>query len=133
MTRGAADVAKNLFLRDDKRREYFLITVRQDKRVDLKALRRERMSRPLRFASDAELTELLGLEPGAVTPLGALNDAEHRARVVLDRDFMGRRIGVHLRENTETVFLEAEALAGVLNGQGCRVEWAEIGQREELA
>ena len=67
-----------------------------------------------------------------MTPLGALNDAEHRARVVLDRDFMGRRIGVHLRENTETVFLAAEALAGVLNGQGFRVEWAEIGQREEF-
>lgn len=133
MTRGAADVAKNLFLRDDKRREYFLITVRQDKRVDLKALRRERMSRPLRFASDAELAALLGLEPGAVTPLGALNDAAHRVRMVLDREFMGKRIGVHLRENTETMFLMAEALVGVLAGQGCRVEWAEIGQREELA
>ena len=129
---GAADVAKNLFLRDDKRREYYLVTVRQDKRVDLKALRRALGSRPLSFASDAELTELLGLEPGAVTPFGALNDAEHRVRVVLDRDFMDRRIGVHPRENTETVFLEAEALAGVLNGQGCRVEWAEIGQREDL-
>ena len=133
MTRGAADVAKNLFLRDDKRREYFLITVRQDKRVDLKALRRERMSRPLSFASDAELAALLGLEPGAVTPLGALNDAAHRVRMVLDREFMGKRIGVHLRENIETVFLMAEALVGVLAGQGCRVEWAEIGQREELA
>ena len=129
---GAADVAKNLFLRDDKKREYYLVTVRQDKRVDLKALRRALGSRPLSFASDAELTELLGLEPGAVTPFGALNDAEHRVRVVLDWDFMDRRIGVHPRENTETVFLEAEALAGVLNGQGCRVEWAEIGQREEF-
>ena len=46
---------------------------------------------------------------------------------------MGKRIGVHLRENTETVFLMAEALVGVLAGQGCRVVWAEIGQREELA
>ena len=61
MTRGAADAAKNLFLRDDKRREYYLVTVRQDKRVDLKALRRERMSRPLRFASDAELAALFNL------------------------------------------------------------------------
>lgn len=32
--------AKNLFVRDDKQRSYYLITVRGDKHVDLKAFRR---------------------------------------------------------------------------------------------
>ncbi|MGN1250443.1 MAG: YbaK/EbsC family protein [Candidatus Spyradocola sp.] len=130
---GAADVAKNLFLRDDKKREYLLVTVRPYKRVDLKALRRALGSRPLSFAPDAELTQMLGLEPGAVTPFGALNDAVRRVRVVLDREFMGKRIGVHPQENTQTVFLPADELFGVLAGQGCRVEWAEIEQGEVLA
>ena len=35
-------IAKNLFVRDDKRHDYYLITVLGDKRVDLKALRRSR-------------------------------------------------------------------------------------------
>ena len=30
--------AKNLFVRDDKRRQYYLITVKGDKRVDLKSV-----------------------------------------------------------------------------------------------
>ena len=32
--------AKNLFVRDDKKRNYYLITVKGDKRVDLKAFRK---------------------------------------------------------------------------------------------
>ena len=32
--------AKNLFVRDDKKREYFLITVKGNKRVDLKEFRK---------------------------------------------------------------------------------------------
>lgn len=32
--------AKNLFIRDDKKQNYYLLTVRGDKRVDLKAFRR---------------------------------------------------------------------------------------------
>lgn len=32
--------AKNLFVRDDKKRNYYLITVKGDKRVDLKEFRK---------------------------------------------------------------------------------------------
>ena len=31
--------AKNIFVRDDKKRQYYLLTVQGDKRVDLKAFR----------------------------------------------------------------------------------------------
>ena len=57
---GAADVAKNLFLRDDKRREYYLVAVRQDKRVDLKALRRALGSRSLSFGRTRSLRSCWG-------------------------------------------------------------------------
>ena len=33
--------AKNLFIRDDKKRNYYLITVKGDKRVDLKEFRKK--------------------------------------------------------------------------------------------
>ena len=70
--------AKNLFIRDDKKRSYYLITVKGEKRVDLKALRRQKGTRPLTFASDQELMDILGLIPGAVPPLGLLNDRENQ-------------------------------------------------------
>lgn len=37
--------AKNLFVRDDKKRNYYLITVKGDKKVDLKAIQKEQGTR----------------------------------------------------------------------------------------
>ena len=62
--------AKNLFVCDDKKRNYYLITVKGDKRVDLKEFRKKNNTRPLRFASENDLMDILGLIPGAVTPTG---------------------------------------------------------------
>ena len=47
--------AKNLFVRDDKKRNYYLITVRGSKRVDLNEFRQNYGTRRLSFASDADL------------------------------------------------------------------------------
>ena len=40
--------AKNLFVRDDKKRNYYLITVKGDKRVNLKELKKKQYS-PIKF------------------------------------------------------------------------------------
>ena len=61
--------AKNLFVRDDKKRNYYLITVKDDKRVDLREFSQRHGTRKLSFASADDLLSLLGLIPGAVTPL----------------------------------------------------------------
>ena len=95
--------AKNLFVRDSKRRDYYLITVRGDKRVDLKQFRQQNQTRSLSFASAEELGELLGLIPGAVTPLGLLNDGDRRVSFYLDASFCrpeAQKIGVHPNDNT---------------------------------
>ena len=120
--------AKNLFVRDDKRRDYYLITVRGDKRVDLKAFRRAHGTRPLTFASPEELGEILGLIPGSVTPLGALNDAEHRVKLFLDRAFLDEPglIGIHPNDNTATVWLKTEDLITLLQEHGASVKLTEL-------
>ena len=71
--------AKNLFVRDDKRRNYYLITVKGDKRVDLKEFRKIYGTKPLTFVKPDELTDILGLIPGTVSPFGLLNDVEKRS------------------------------------------------------
>jgi len=67
---------KNLFVHDDKKRAYYLITVKGDKRADLKEFRKNNNTRPLSFASENDLMEVMQLIPGAVTPFGILNDTE---------------------------------------------------------
>ena len=120
------DDAKNLFVRDDKKRNYYLITVRGDKRVDLKAFRKAQGLRPLSFASAEELMACLGLIPGAVTPLGLLNDPEHRVRFYLDTEFLGNRIGVHPCDNTATVWLQAEDLMRLIREHGNEADWVTL-------
>ena len=50
--------AKNLFVRDDKKRNYYLITVKGNKRIDLKEFRKKNETRPLSFASENDLLDL---------------------------------------------------------------------------
>ena len=118
--------AKNLFLRDDRREHFFLLTVRGDRRVDLKEFRRAHRTRPLKFASEEELSSLLGLIPGAVTPLGVLNDAEHRVKFFLDRAFAGGLVGVHPNDNTATLWLRAEDLIRVVRDHGNEIEYIDL-------
>ena len=48
--------AKNLFVRDDKKKNYYLITVKGDKRVDLKKFRKDNNTRALSFASALKIS-----------------------------------------------------------------------------
>ncbi len=114
--------AKNLFVRDDKKRGYYLITVRGDKRVDLKEFRKAHGLRNLSFASAEDLAAILGLVPGAVTPLGLLQDEGHRVRLYLDAEFSGHLMGVHPNDNTATVWLQADDLVSLLRDHGSEVE-----------
>ena len=118
--------AKNLFVRDDKKRNYYLITVKGDKRVDLKAFRKAHGLRALSFASAEELLAMLDLIPGAVTPLGLLNDAARSVHFYLDVEFIGNKIGVHPNDNTATVLLKTEDLIRVLRENGHTVETTEL-------
>ena len=118
--------AKNLFVRDDKKRNYYLLTVRGDKRVDLKAFRKAHGLRALSFASPEELYSLLGLIPGAVTPLGLLNDETRSVHLYLDSQFIGNKIGVHPNDNTATVWLLADDLIKLVQAHGNPAEFTDI-------
>ena len=119
-------IAKNLFLRDDKKRSYYLVSIEETKRADLKALRTLLSSRPLSFASEDDLVYILSLKKGEVTPFGLLNDKEHKAVFILDSYFEGGIIGIHPNDNTATVFLKASDLLSVLENSGVKTEIADL-------
>src|SRR6202007_1032297 len=79
---------KNLFLRD-KKYEIYLVVALEDADIELKGLHRQLgASGRFSFGSSDLLREVLGVEPGAVTPFGAINDAQERVTVVLDTAMM---------------------------------------------
>lgn len=120
--------AKNLFVRDDKRRNYYLITVKGDKRVDLKEFRQKNNTRSLSFASEKDLMNIMGLIPGSVTPLGILNDTEIKVKVFLDEDFLNAPsiMGVHPNDNTATIWLKTDDLVSMIKEHGNEIEFIKI-------
>lgn len=118
--------AKNLFLRDDKKKNFYLLVARDDVPVNLKELREKIGSRPLSFASPQLLDEILGLIPGSVTPLGILNDEERKVEVLMDSAFEGKRIAMHPNENTATLWMQEEDLAGIVREHGNGYRYVEL-------
>ena len=124
------DEAKNLFVRDDKKRNYYLITVKGDRHVNLKQFRKEHGTRALSFASAEDLQAKLKLEPGSVTPLGLLNDERCSVILFLDKDFLcgSQCIGVHPNDNTATVHLKTDDLIRLLKAHGTPINLISITQ-----
>ena len=120
-------IAKNLFLRDARGKRHFLVVLAKDKVVDLKALRRRLGTSALTYASEDWLNRLLGLEKGAVTPLGILNDEARAVEVLFDRDLAGLpALGVHPNRNTATVFLPLADLESLIRSHGNAVSFVDI-------
>lgn len=120
--------AKNLFVRDDKKANYYLITVKEEKRVNLKEFRKQNGTRNLSFASENNLIDILRLTPGSVTPFGLLNDKEQKVKFYIDEDLLSGdgMIGIHPNENTATVWLKTEDLIKILKENGNEINIVKI-------
>lgn len=119
--------AKNLFLRDDKHRAHYLVCLPDEKNVSLREIQERLGSRRLSFASAQDLRAMLGLVPGAVTPLGALNDTERHVEVVIDQTLVDAgRLTVHPCDNTATVLIATSNLIALLRERGHDVRVVDL-------
>jgi len=120
--------AKNLFITDDKQDKYYLITLKGDKRLDLKVFKNKYNTRHLSFAKEEDLFNILKLKPGSVTPLGLLNDEKLKVKFYLDKYFTNESniIGVHPNDNTATIWLKTSDLINLIKEHGNQVEIIEI-------
>ena len=121
---------KNLFLKDAGG-QFWLVTVEHMRRVDLKALAGVIGAKKLSFGKAEDMERLLGVTPGSVTPLAALNDIGGAVRVVLDPDLAAADIvNVHPLRNTATVGLSGADLVRALGAWGHDPLIAAIPERQ---
>ena len=115
-------IAKNLFVRDDKKRAFYLITVLEDRRVDLKEFRKLHETSPLSFASEEQLMDKLALTRGSVTPFGLLNNDEKDVKFYIDKAFIDAGLmGIHPNLNDATVFVKTEDVIALIREHGNEV------------
>jgi Ala-tRNA(Pro) deacylase len=109
---------KNLFLKD-KKDAVFLVVVGEDAKVDLKTLHHRLGAGRFSFGSADLMRELLGVEPGAVTAFGVINDTAHRVNLVLDAALMANAvINCHPLVNTMTTSIAREDLLRFFTATG---------------
>lgn len=120
--KGAA-ICKNLFLRDQKGKRHFLVTMKEEKQANLAEIAKSCLATKLSFASEERLKKYLNLTPGAVTPLAIINDEQKAVEVILDKDlFKEEKIGVHPGVNTSTVIISPADLEKYIKANGNKLK-----------
>ncbi|MFB0917955.1 MAG: prolyl-tRNA synthetase associated domain-containing protein [Clostridiaceae bacterium] len=121
------EVVKNIFVRDEKKTRFMLFVAQKDRRVNLKEIRTKLGCKPLSFAAENYLVEYLGLNKGAVSPFGILNDENKKVEVFLDSDLrFYEKIGIHPNINTQTVWISPKDLEKVIKDHGNKFTYINL-------
>lgn len=115
----AGTFTKNLLVKDKKAR-HFLLSFHEDRVIDLKSLHRRIGGRgQVGFASAERVQDYLGVQPGALTPLGLMSDTGHAVTPVIDAGLMGaEQLNFHPLINTESTGLHPDELLGFIRSCG---------------
>lgn len=117
---------KNLYLRDNKKRNYLVVS-EQDRKIDLKALPQKIGSGRLSFGSADRLMENLGVRPGAVTPFAMINGVGAGVNLFIDATLKDcELIYVHPLVNDRTTAVTPANLEKFFAEVGCDFEWVNL-------
>lgn len=121
---------KNLFMRNSRGDQHYLVIAPHDKPLDMKLVARAIPSTRLSFALPEVLFEIMGLTPGSVTPFGLLKDVNKAVKVILDSDiktFEG--ICFHPGNNEATTTISLNSLEAFLKMTGHGYQYIEVPAR----
>ncbi len=102
---------KNLFVRNQKGNEHYLVILEHSREVNLRDLGEKLGSGKLSFCSEKRLKKYLGITPGSVSPFCLINDKNKEVIVVLDKDMMKQeKINFHPNRNTAMLTVTPKGL-----------------------
>jgi Ala-tRNA(Pro) deacylase len=110
---------KNIFLRDRRGRRHLLLITLCSKSVSIADFAQTSGADRLSFASPERLMKYLGVEPGSVTLLGLVNDAQHAVELYIDADvWKAPALHTHPLRNDATLVLSHDMVVRVLAATG---------------
>jgi Ala-tRNA(Pro) deacylase len=122
---------KNLFLRDKNGKRHFIVSVPDEKQVDIKALESVLGASKLSFGSPERLLKFLGVQPGSVTLLGLINDKERGVEVYIDQSLWAHeRIQCHPLVNTATITITPKDMERFFECTGHTFRLIEVPSKE---
>ena len=106
-----AVICKNLFLCNRQKTVFYLLLIRADKRFKTSVVSKLIGSSRLSFGEADKLYELLGVEPGSITPLGLVFDEGHQVNLLIDRDVLSLdEVGMHPLKNNASIAMKTDDL-----------------------
>jgi Ala-tRNA(Pro) deacylase len=119
---------KNLFMRDRRGRRHLLLVTLCSKSVSIADFAETSGADRLSFASPERLMKHLGVEPGAVTLLGLVNDPAHAVEVYIDADvWSAPSIHAHPLRNDATFVLSHDDVVRFLAATGHKARVVTVG------
>ena len=107
---------KNLFLRNNKKTQYYLVCLPVEKRADLKKLQEKLNETRLSFGNEQVLEEKLGIKSGSVSIFNVINLTDKNLIFILDEDMLkGERVAFHPNVNTASVMFSPKYLTKILD------------------
>jgi Ala-tRNA(Pro) deacylase len=95
---------KNLFLKNKKTGQLYLITIPYDKKLDMNQFRKMISAPKVRFVGEQQLFEVLGIEAGSVSPLALVNDKDKQVVFFIEEAIWNSEIiCCHPNVNSETL------------------------------
>jgi Ala-tRNA(Pro) deacylase len=119
---------KNLFLKNKEGSAFFVVSVHEEKRVQIKSLQAILNTSKLSFAKAEELKELLLLEPGSVTMLSVINDKAQKVRFIIDKELISinKPFQMHPLVNSATVVINCENLQKFFSLLEREIEYLDV-------
>jgi len=118
---------KNLFLKD-KKDAIWLVVCLEEAEINLKRLPAKIGSARLSFGRAELLGEVLGVEPGSVTPFALINDLDRRVNVILEAAMMRHELlNYHPLVNSATMTIRASDLVRFIRACGHEPKVIELG------
>ena len=110
---------KNLFLRDKKGKNHFLVVLPAGKILDLDQFSNKIGAVKLGFASHERLQNYLGVTPGSVSILAKFNDVSKEVNLYIDSLILeSKKIACHPLINDKTLVIETKDILRLLEKEG---------------
>ncbi len=118
---------KNLFFRNHKGDNHYLVIFNCDKELAIKDLEQRLKQGKLSFASEKRMNKYLGLKPGSVSPFGLINDVENHVYVFFDKHLLeAEKISFHPNENTASLSISQSDFRKFLENIGNSYEFIDL-------
>ncbi len=97
-------IYKNLFLRNSKGDEYYMVVMPGNKKFRTAILSKQLGTTRLSFADEKYMEDFLDLTPGSVTVMGLMNDHDNKVKLVIDKELLNEKyFACHPCINTSSI------------------------------